>query len=1142
MKKSRLKNGSGFLWAFYPLKTLIKPMMPLLIICFTAFQLQAKDSLPENEKISLVKEFATIKEILKAVEKQTEFKFFYNHQQVDVKKSISVNLKEVTLKHALDEIFKNVSIGYKISGRQIMLFKINKSGDPQGLLGEKLLEDLTRESALAGVSGTVRSASGEIMPGVNVIEKGTTNGTTTDSEGRYSLSFSEENAVLVFSFIGFTTQEVAVNGRSVVDVILAEDVHSLQEVVVVGYGEQKKVNLTGSVSTVNFDGSIDNRPLTNASQALGGVIPGVWVSQNTGKPGSDGAQIRVRGWGTLNNSNPLVLVDGVEASINEINPNDIESMTVLKDAASSAIYGSRAANGVVLITLKSGTFNEQTRVNFSSYVGAQSLGRRYDLIDNSVEYMTMWNQALLNQGGSALFPDNVINDFRNNSDPYKYPNTNFFDEVFKTAPISEHNLSINGGSEQTKFFVSLNYLDQDGIILNTNSQRYGLTVNLESKIKDWLTIGGRLNGIKKTSEEPYQMGQMMYVFSNGAYPFTAPYTADGRFGSVQALNSSGNVIVGNRNPLVDLSNGKTTIENSFYKMNAFADVKFTDYLKLKLNFTSQYNNNLSDRYYQNLFGYTDAGLRTNNLQPFPLEANRNNIESTYNTMYNTLNFNKNFSGRHDLSAVVGMQVESTVFKNSFARRTDPPKEGLTEVDAGTSGFLANGNMGMLRMLSYFGRINYALSDKYLFEMNLRSDASSRFKEGYRWGVFPAFSAGWRLGEEDFIKDLGVFSNLKLRASWGKLGNQNIDNYWPYLGVISQTNALSYSFKGTFAPGAAITSLVDETISWETAITTDVGIEVGLLDNRLSIEADYFSKTTTGIIVQLPIPLLLGGVTAPFENVGEMVNNGFEFNVNYLKAAGDRSALGYSIGANLTYIDNEVTKFRKNAPDQLYLIREGYSYRELYGLKAVGIYQTNQEAAEHMYANGYIPFAGDLKYEDVNNDGKIGFEDKMSLGNTIPKFTFGFTPSMSYKGFDLSVLMQGIGGASVYTQNAWTQPLNISGGTITKRWRDAWTPENTQTNVPRITISDNWRGQASSFWVSEISFLKLKNIQLGYSFPNSIVSPVGIQKLYLYVNAQNVGALVNSEYEGFDPERNTFDSGENFYPIPRIFSIGVNVNL
>ncbi|WP_339900900.1 SusC/RagA family TonB-linked outer membrane protein, partial [uncultured Cyclobacterium sp.] len=395
----------------------------------------------------------------------------------------------------------------------------------------------------AEITGTVVDVNGEPIPGVTVSVPGTGSGTATDLDGKYRINV-DEGATLVFSFIGFVSQRIQVSDQSMINITLLEDTSALDEVVVVGYGTQKRENLTGSVSAVNFDEELQNRPLTNASQALSGQVPGVWISQNSGKPGSDGAQIRVRGWGTLNNSNPLILVDGVEASINEINPNDIESMTVLKDAASSAIYGSRAANGVVLITLKSGKFGERTSINIGSYVGQQSLGRRYNIIENSVEYMGMWNQALANQGGSPLFPETVINDFRNNNDPYVYPNTNFFDEVFRNAPITEHNISVNGGSEQTKFYVSMNYLDQDGIMLNSKSNRYGLTVNLETKLKDWLTIGGRLNGIKKASEEPFNLGRMMYIFSNGGYPFTAPYTEDGRFGSVQAINSDGNTIVG----------------------------------------------------------------------------------------------------------------------------------------------------------------------------------------------------------------------------------------------------------------------------------------------------------------------------------------------------------------------------------------------------------------------------------------------------------------------------------------------------------------------------------------------------------------------------------------------------------------------
>ncbi|EPR66992.1 SusC/RagA family TonB-linked outer membrane protein [Cyclobacterium qasimii] len=1004
------------------------------------------------------------------------------------------------------------------------------------------LADINENEWRAAITGTVVDVTGEPIPGVTVSVPGTGRGTATDLDGNYTINV-DKGTTLVFSFIGFVSQRIQVIDQSIINITLLEDTSSLDEVVVVGYGTQKKENLTGSVSSVNFDDELQNRPLTNASQALSGQVPGVWISQNSGKPGDDGAQIRVRGWGTLNNSNPLILVDGVEASINEINPNDIESMTVLKDAASSAIYGSRAANGVVLITLKSGKFGEKTSINIGSYVGQQSLGRRYDIIENSAEYMGMWNQALANQGGSALFPESVINEFRNNNDPYVYPNTNFFDEVFRKAPITEHNISVNGGSEQTKFYVSMNYLNQDGIMLNSKSNRYGLTVNLETKLKEWLTIGGRLNGIKKSSEEPFNLGRMMYIFSNGGYPFTAPYTEDGRFGSVQAINSSGNTIVGNRNPLIETANGLSISENNFFKMNVFANIDFTDYLTLKTNLTSQYNSNLLDKHNNLVYGYTNTGVEGKNLDYLTiLEASRNNIQSNYNTLFSTLNFNKTYNEIHDISAIAGIQVESTVIKDVYGRRSGPPKEGLIQIDAGTAGFQANGNMSELRMLSYFGRVNYALSDKYLFEMNLRADGSSRFKEDYRWGIFPAFSAGWRLGEEVFMKSQNLISDLKIRASWGKLGNQNINSYWPYLAVVSQTNALSYNFSGSFAPGAGITALVDESIGWETSVTTDLGVEFGLLNNRIFVEADYFRKTTSDIIVQLPIPSILGGVSAPFENVGEMTNNGFEFNINYSKLAKDRDEVGYNIGVNMTYIANQVTKFRENSPDQLYLIREGFSYRELYGYKATGIYQSDQEASEHMFANGYIPQAGELKYEDVNNDGRLGFEDKMALGNTIPKYTFGLTPSVNYKGFDLSTVVMGIAGANVYTQNAWTQPLGISGGTITEKWRDAWTVDNMSTTVPRISISDTWRSEASSYWVSDISFVKLRNIQLGYTFSSALTERLGLQKLYVYGNAQNVGSLVSKDYEGFDPERNTFDSGDNFYPLPKIISLGVNINL
>ena len=1099
-------------------------MMKLLVLLLTLGCLQAYSAAWSQERITLHLRGASVKKALRAIQQNSHHQLIYSDDLLPHDRKINLSAKQEALSVVLQKVLQGTGLSFKRAAADMIVLTRAKAA-----------------GAYLTIKGQVKNAGGEPLIGVTVKVKGGTTGTITNADGRFQLE-APEDAVLVFSYVGYQDKEVALRGQTQVQVTLQESASSLNEVVVVGYGTQRKGDVTGAISTVAFDSVLANRPITNASQALGGRTTGMWVSQNSGKPGSDGAQLRIRGWGTLNNSAPLVLIDGVEGSINEINPNDIENISVLKDAASAAIYGSRAANGVVLITTKSGKYNQQAQVSLSSYVGVQSLGRHYDIIDNSAVYMDLWNQALHNQGGDPLFPDSLIQAFKNDRNPYTHPNTDFFKEVFKQAPLTEHNLSVRGGSESTKYYMSFNYLNQDGIMQHTNSERYGLTLNLESKVGHWLTLGGRINGMRKISEEPYDIGRVLYIFANGAYPFTAPFTRDGKFGAPEAI-SGGNMLVGNRNPLIETANGRTRYENNFLKMNAFGTIQFTDYLSLRSNLSMQYNHNLQDRYNQMLYGYSDAGVEAVNLDyATTLEANRNGTDNFYYTWYNTLHFNQTFAVNHKVEAVAGMQVENTVIKNLYGRRSDPPKEGLTQIDAGTMGIQADGNLDKLRMLSYFGRLNYNYADKYLLEVNFRADASSRFQQGHRWGFFPGVSGAWRLSEENFMQDQQLFSDLKLRASWGELGNENIAGYWPYLTVIDQSNALSYNYGGILSPGAAVTALANGLISWETATTTDLGLDFGFMDGRLSGSLDVFRKITDNIIVQLPIPTVLGGLTAPYENVGQMSNKGLELSVQYSQIAGDRDQWSYTIGGNVTYIDNEVTRFRGgDSPDQLYLIREGYAYKELYGLQAIGVFQTDEEAAEYMHANGYKPSAGDLKFKDVNGDGKIGYEDKMALGNTIPKFTYGLHFNLSYKGFDLSMLFQGIADVYAYTSNAWTQPLGISGGTITQRWKKAWTKENPSNELPSIKINNSWNNQESSFWVSNISFLKAKNIQLGYAFPTAVTQSLKIRKLYVFFNAQNVFSLVSDDYEGFDPERNTFDSGDNFYPIPRILSFGINVN-
>jgi TonB-linked SusC/RagA family outer membrane protein len=1133
---NKLLRKNGYQPIFYQFFRKMK--LSILIVTVSILSCLSAETYSQTTKLTITENNSTLLNVLRAIEGQSEFKFFYN-EKVDVNKQVSVEVTQKSVTDILDKVLSNTSVKYKVLGRQIALYD------------KEEMEPFISEQQGNKVTGKVTDSSGASLPGVTVVIKGTTTGTITDSEGKYSLSNVPDNAILQISFVGMKMQEIAVGNKTAINITLAEETIGIEEVVAVGYGTQKKVNLTGAVSTVKYGQALENRPITDASQALSGKISGVYVSQNSGSPGSDGATIRVRGYGTLNNTNPLVLIDGIEGRLSEINPNDIGSITVLKDAASAAIYGSRAANGVVLVETKKGS-GEKITLNYNGYVGMQQLGRRYNLISNSAEYMGLWNDAFTNRGSAPLFPEEVITAFKNGTDSYKYPNTNYFDEVFRNSISTQHNLSATIGSKKSSTYMSIGYLKNNGIIKNTDSERFSLTLNNETKVNDWLKVGTHVNMMRKISTQPFDgIGRVIYMMANG-HPFSTPYLQDGKtFGGTQALylsgSNAGQPIVDTRNPFPDLYNGKSEYINTFMKGNVYGTIDFMKGLSLTAQYSGQYNNNNQDRYNQLNYCYTD--LKGSNKSkpldyPSTLYLYRGISDEYYSTVFANLNFNRKFTDKHEVGAILGAQKEDLTNRPTSAQRTDPPKDNLHQVSSGTSNPTNGGNKYRWRMLSYFGRVNYAFMSKYLAEVNLRTDASSRFAKGNRWGYFPSFSTGWRLGEESFIKNLGVFDNLKLRASWGKLGNQSIgsssnNDYFPYLTVISQSYGTSYNFNNNLAPGAAVEGLVDPLITWETTATTDIGLDLGLLGNRLSIETDYFQRKTTDIIVRMPIPSILGGLTAPYENKGEMMNKGIEVNVNWADKI-PASDFTYSIGANFTYITNKVTKFEAASPDQLYLIREGYSYKTLYGYISEGVYQTDAEAKQHMHANSYTPAAGDLKYKDVNGDGKLDFKDKQEIGNTIPKFTYGINGNVTWKNFDMNFLFTGIAGVNGYFQNAWTQPLGISGGTITERWRNAWTADKPSNELPRILVNDTWNRYESSFWSCNMSWFKLKNIQLGYTIPTKLANKVALQKLYVYVSGTDLFTLVSSKYEGFDPERDTFSDGYGQYPTPRVSTIGLNV--
>lgn len=1105
-------------------------------------------------KVTLAAEAMSYQDILSAIERQTDYLFVYEKSEINLDKKVDVNVQDKTVDEVLASIFQHSDITYAMEGNNIMLMRGAKQSSSPTV-------PRVQQQGRRTITGKVSDSRGEVIIGANIMERGTTNGTVTDIDGNFSLTVSD-NAVLRVSYIGFTPSEVPVRNQNTMQIVLHEDTQNLEELVVVGYGVQKKVNLTGSVSTVTYDQELENRPITDVSQALQGKVTGVWATQFSGNPADDGATIRIRGYGGLGAAepSPLVLIDGIEGKMNELDPNSIESMTVLKDAASAAIYGSRAANGVILIETKKGKGDKVT-LTYNGYVGFSQIPGKYDIVTNSAEYMELWNLARANKGNSRIFPEDVIEAFRNGNDKYRYPNTDWQDEIYRKGFQTQHTLSASGGSQASKSFLSMSYMKNDGTMKQTSAERYSLNLNNDTKINNWLTVGARARLQRRASDNPYLINNVHYQIMNG-HPYATPYLQDGKtFGASQALYLSGDragqEITDTRNPFPELYNGKSRTENNFLRGNVYATASIIEGLTFSVNYSGQYSSRIRDRYNSLNWCYysLDNPSYTKSLDyDTTLSVERQISEDWYTTFFANLNFNKTFNKIHEFTGVVGYQQEATTRKDTEAKRKNPAKGDLHQVNSGTSNVEGMGNTYQLRMMSYFGRVNYALMSKYLFEVNFRGDGSSRFAKDNRWGYFPSFSVGWRLGEESFIKNLGIFDNFKLRASWGKLGNQNTGssdnrNYFPYLTVWEQsfepgqagTNNTSYNFNNTLAPGAAITALVDPNITWETTTTTDIGLDLGFLNNRLSFEGDYFHRKTEDILVRLPLPYIMGGVSAPYENIGEVINKGVEMNLTWQDRI-QGTDFSYRVGVNLTIIDNKVTKFQGGkSPDQTYLIREGYSYNELYGYIMEGIYQSDEEAKAHMHANSYKPTAGELKYKDFNGDGKLDAADKRSMGRSIPKYTFGLNTNLTWKSFDLNLAFAGNAGYNLYNNSSWTQPLAASGGPIPVRWRDSWTAENKSTTVPKIMVGDTWLRQAGSFWVVDnMWWLKLKNVQLGYLVPTASVKKIGLQKLYVYANVSEVFCLKPSKFEGYDPERDTFSSGNNQYPVSQTFTLGMNI--
>lgn len=1080
------------------------------------------------QKVTLSGKNVPLKEIFTAIRSQTGYNFIYSNEDLQQVSPISLDVKNAALRDVLDLCFARQPLAYTIVEKII-------------IVKPRMPEVITA----VGVSGTVTDgATGKPLPGVSVQVKGTSTGTATDEKGHYSLN-APDNAVLVFSYLGYVKKEMPVAGQSTLNAVLSSANTGLSEVIVVGYGTQRKEDLSGSIASINYDQQLQNRAITDVSQALSGLASGISVSQTSGQPGRDGATLRIRGVGTLNNSDPLVLIDGIVGSLNNINPNDVASISILKDAASAAIYGSRAANGVILVTTKRGK-KGKTVINYNGSAGVQQATHLFKPVTDYVTYMQLMNriQKSDNPDNADLFQPSTIDAWKNAKDPVLFPNTNWMDVIFGQGIVTRHNLSIGGGNDKTDYYLSMGYLYNKGIMESTDARKYSLRLNLNHKISDKIKVGANLSSYWNKVNEPFDVTTLLYYSANSVPGVTPTMKKDGvvRYGGRNTDDESTNAI--NPQQYMDTWFYPQVGQYSFAKL--YGEWEIMKDLKWQVNGSAEIYNKESKQYkyagaIQNLWNFQKDAIAVDN-SAVPAMLTQENNNSLGLTFYSTLNYDKVFAQDHHLGVLLGASREINNNANFLGSVQGFPSNDTWELSAGLSQPKVSGTSSSATLSSYFGRVNYSYKEKYLLEANLRYDGSSRFATGNRWGVFPSFSGAWRLSKEDFFRnaDISFVDDIKIRGSWGKLGNQNIGLY-QYMGLYAAGQ--NYIFGNSLSAGLAPKALPNPDITWESTATTDVGTDISLFKEKFDITFDWYNRRTSNILVQLPLSSLYGALTPPYQNVAVVQNRGWEVSLGYKNNIG---AVQYAISGNLSHNDNKVLHYQGN-PDVIQsmgnnsIIKQGLPIGALYGYQAEGTFKNQHDIdtwAKQKLSGTNKP--GDLKYADIKADGVINGNDRTSLGSVIPEYTYGFNLQAAYKGVSLYVLFQGIGGVKRYYQNLWYTSAVRYGREINSYFLNAWSTDNPNSDIPRLTTdanSDNT--QASSFWVQNGAFLRVKNIQLSYTLPANWLKKSFVTGIQVYADAQN--PFTWTRYNGLDPETGNYSDYQIENPNVRIFSFGINAS-
>lgn len=1163
----------------FQLKFDLKMKLTTFLLIVSLFQIHANNSYGQNTKITLNLENVSLEETLNEIEALSEFKFMYNDKNVDYKKVISINVRNESISKILDKLFSDTSIFYEVLEKQIVLKPKPTSTSLSKSLEKSIVTD-TEENLQLQISGMVVDENGLALPGVSVVILGTTNGTATDFDGNYTIE-ANQGDVLEFSYLGMKTSQATVSVDTTINMTLVATASTLNEVVIIGYGTRRKKDLTGSIGVITSEDLTKEVKMT-PELAIQGKMSGVFVS-NPGADPNARPTIRIRGVGTLGFNDPLYVIDGVpitEANassdsgrdatlrgniniMNLINPDDIESISVLKDASATAIYGVRASNGVILIQTKRGRAGK-TRVTFSQSYGVQNLRKRYDVL-NTTDYVSLYNEAWANNTAigrgddpfGALY-DSSSPDYLGNNATYNWIDS----AINSSAAIQNYNIGISGGSDKSNFAVGVGYTNQESVIFSSKFERYSFSINSDHKINNWLTLGQSYRmALSRTKREPLDVENLFLdavlinpwqpLFDSSSDGFALPgRDVGGSFTPNGYGNSTRDNFLGTSQFLYDTQSLLRNL-GSFY-----AEITPLKNIRLRGTYSVDHYSNEYDRLFlpeNNLYSTQGGDLDSRGARFENRRTENLNLVAEFLVGYN------NSFGKHNVDLIFNAMDQKTYWNvnslsaintgiTSFDQRLIP--EGL---DPGfKTSFLERRRSGLQ---GYMGRFSYNYDSKYYIDGTVRHDGSSKFGPGYKWGTFPAIGVAWRVSSEKFMENATWLDDLKFRVGWGQTGNQETKPFG-FLSLVNNnpTYALGSNGnpgEGNLNPAIALGDFPIIDTTWETSTSTNIAFDATMFDNRVTFTAEYYKKDTEGILQAINIPQVIGALNSPVVNLANVVNKGFEFQLGYNDQFGE---IGFDVNFNLTTVDNDVTKLYNNSPQgsDLARIEVGYPIGYIYGYKTDGIFQTQQEVDAWLATNSspgntgqlapgdFIfqdlygePTAadGEFAYRSEGSDNVVNQLDRTYLGKTIPGYYYGLALGVDYKGFDLGLAFRGVGDVQkVNFERIAGESISNGGANFFTSVQNRWTPTNPSNTFPRAVADDpSGNNRLSDRWVEDADFFRLQNLQLGYTFGDNVLNGFGASNFRIYASFSNV--FVITPYSGLDPEHDT---------TPTTMTLGFNI--